>query len=58
MSDEDLDKTAFVSHLGTYRYKRMPFGLKNASRSVTERVISIPVLTVCLPSDQVRFSTN
>ena len=30
MSVEDMDKTAFVSHLGTYRYKRMPFGLKNA----------------------------
>ena len=30
MSDEDMDKTAFVSHLGTFRYRRMPFGLKNA----------------------------
>ena len=29
MSDEDKDKTAFTSHLGTYRYTRMPFGLKN-----------------------------
>ena len=30
MADEDKDKTAFVTHLGTFRYKRMPFGLKNA----------------------------
>ena len=26
----DRDKTTFTTHRGTFRYKRMPFGLKNA----------------------------
>ena len=26
----DRDKTTFTTHCGTYRYTRMPFGLKNA----------------------------
>ena len=30
MAEKDMDKTAFVTHLGTFRYKRMPFGLRNA----------------------------
>ena len=28
--EEDKDKTTFTSHMGTYRFKRLPFGLKNA----------------------------
>ena len=30
MAPEDEDKTAFISDQGTYYYKVMPFGLKNA----------------------------
>ena len=30
IAEEDRDKTAFTSHMGTYRYLRMPFGLRNA----------------------------
>ena len=30
VSEADQDKTTFVSHAGTYRFKRMPFGLMNA----------------------------
>ncbi|GFX93527.1 retrovirus-related Pol polyprotein from transposon 297 [Trichonephila clavipes] len=30
VADVDLDKSAFVCPFGTYRYLRMPFGLRNA----------------------------
>lgn len=30
MNKEDMDKTTFVTSFGTYRFKRMPFGLRNA----------------------------
>jgi hypothetical protein len=30
MAEEDMDKTAFVTHCGVHRFKRMPFGLCNA----------------------------
>ena len=33
LAEEDKDKTAFVSHMGTHRYNRMPFGLRNAPAS-------------------------
>ena len=30
VAEEDRDKTSFTSHRGTFRFKRMPFGLINA----------------------------
>ena len=33
LAERDKDKTAFVSHMGTHRYNRMPFGLRNAPAS-------------------------
>ncbi|KAL0819596.1 hypothetical protein ABMA28_007685 [Loxostege sticticalis] len=30
VAEEDRDKTAFISPLGTYRFKRMPMGLRNS----------------------------
>ena len=31
MAPEDMEKTSFITQWGTYCYKVMPFGLKNAS---------------------------
>jgi len=33
IAEQDRDKTTFTSHMGTYRYLRMPFGLRNAPSS-------------------------
>ena len=33
MAEEDQEKTAFVISQGLYRYRVMPFGLKNARAS-------------------------
>ena len=30
IAERDRDKTTFTNHMGTFRYKRMPFGLRNA----------------------------
>ena len=30
VAEEDRDKTTFTTFAGTFRYKRMPFGLRNA----------------------------
>lgn len=31
MSSDGVDKTAFVTHMGAFQWRRMPFGLKNAT---------------------------
>ena len=36
VAPEDRDKTTFTSYLGSYRYVRMPFGLRNAPRHSNE----------------------
>ena len=33
VANEDRDKTTFTCHAGCYRFKRMPFGLCNATAS-------------------------
>ena len=33
LGEEDKDKTTFTTHMGTFRYLRMPFGLRNAPAS-------------------------
>ncbi len=40
VATQDRDKTTFTSHFGTYRFKRMPFGLKNAPATF-QRAIDI-----------------
>ncbi len=45
VDEADRDYTAFVSHHGLYRYKRMPFGLRNAP-STFQRAIDIVLASV------------
>lgn len=33
-NDKDKDNATFTSHLGTYRYTCVPFGIRNAPASV------------------------
>ena len=40
VAPEDRDKTTFTSYLGTFRYTRMPFGLRNA-RATFQRALDI-----------------
>ncbi len=42
MAEADMEKTAFTCHLGTFQFRRMPFGLCNAPSSyqqVMDRVL-------------------
>ena len=63
IAEEDRDKTTFTSHLGTYRYLRMPFGLRNAP-STFQRALDIVLSGVrwrtCLVylDDVIVFSQN
>jgi Reverse transcriptase (RNA-dependent DNA polymerase) len=45
VSAEDMDKTAFTSHRGLYRFRRMPFGLKTAPATF-QRAIDVILSTV------------
>lgn len=43
MALADIEKTAFVTHMGAFQWKRMPFGLKNATTTfqrIMRRVLS------------------
>ena len=35
MASEDMEKTSFITEWGTYYYRVMPFGLKNAGATTT-----------------------
>ena len=41
MNDVDQDKTAFITPRGTYCYKMMPFGLKNAGATYERMVMKM-----------------
>src|SRR5207245_10328271 len=40
MSEQDADKTSFVTRTGTYRFRRLPFGLSNAP-STFQRLMDV-----------------
>ena len=40
LAEADRDKTTFTSHMGTHRYLRMPFGLRNAPATF-QRILDI-----------------
>lgn len=59
----DRDKTTFTSYLGIFRYKRMPFGLKNASTTfqhASDVILSGVCWQICLVplDDEIAFSRS
>ena len=40
VATEDRDKTTFITHMGTFRHVRMPFGLRNA-QATFQRALDI-----------------
>ena len=41
MAPEDMEKTTFITKWGTYYYRIMPFGLKNAGATYQRPVTSL-----------------
>ena len=41
MAPEDMEKTAFVTQWGTFYYKVMPFGLKNAGETYQRAMVAL-----------------
>ena len=41
MAPEDMEKTSFITKWGTYRYRVMPFGLKNAGATYQRAATTI-----------------
>ena len=41
MAPEDMEKTTFVTQWGTFCYKVMPFGLKNAGATYQRAMVSL-----------------
>lgn len=41
MAEEDQEKTTFISHQGTYCYRVLPFGLKNAGATYQRLVTKV-----------------
>ena len=41
MAPEDMEKTTFVTHWGTFCYKVMPFGLKNVGATYQRVMVTL-----------------
>lgn len=62
VSEDDRDKTAFITPFGLYRFKRMPFGLKNAPATF-QRLIhrfrsGLPDVTILAYLDDIIVISN
>ena len=49
MSPEDMEKTTFVTQWGTFSYKVMPFGLKNAGAIYQRAMVTLFHDMCCTP---------